>query len=194
MLYGSKLKLERPSRTWKAIRFCRFLAEPAVHDHQWSKGRFSVGRRIPPPHGPARRNRLRTRVTIQLHEAGIHTYRQRRRGIQLTVAPEVSSLDYTNSVTISRFAVPHCPRAVPRPRWNCAATRLCLIGPAGPANHGPAEQDSGHCQHSHPRSALQVEECQPLNNGASGDCHSNLVDPLSEAEEPAQPVCRFRSE
>ena len=94
--------------------------------------------------------------------------------IRLTVAPEVSSLDYTNSVTIGGFTVPALSTRSAETQVELRSDQsFAISGLLNQPTTDLAEQVSGHCQHSHPRSALQVEECQPLNNGASGDCHSN---------------------
>ena len=80
--------------------------------------------------------------------------------IRLKVAPEVSSLDYTNAITISGFTMP----AISDSRR--AETEIELkdgqsfgiAGSAGPSRDHATQQSSRNRGHPHPGRAFQVKE------------------------------------
>ena len=86
------------------------LAEPNVLAQNGKQGSFLAGGEYPFPVAQAAGNGAGTTITIQFKEYGIRLNFiptvTPRGTIRLQVAPEVSSLDFTNAVQISGFTVP----------------------------------------------------------------------------------------
>jgi len=86
------------------------LAEPNVLTQNGKEGSFSRGRPIPIPCGTGSGRRVRrgdhdpVSAIRGAPETSFHGYP--RGTIRLQVAPEVSSLDFANGITISGFIVP----------------------------------------------------------------------------------------
>jgi pilus assembly protein CpaC len=89
----------------------QILAEPTITTISGKKADFLSGGEFPfpiiQPGGAMAAPGGHDLVPPVWGQTGIHSHRERRRNvIRLKVAPEVSSLDYTNSVTIGGFTIP----------------------------------------------------------------------------------------
>lgn len=110
MLYSSKLNLGTTVQDLESKQILQILAEPTITTISGQKADFLSGGEFPFPIVQPGGTGSAPVVTIQFRQYGVKlefTPIVNDDGtIRLTVAPEVSSLDYTNSVTIAGFTVP----------------------------------------------------------------------------------------
>jgi pilus assembly protein CpaC len=110
MLYSAKLNLGTTIQDLENKQVLQILAEPTIMAISGVKADFLSGGEFPFPMVQPGSNGSAPVVTISFREYGVKvefTPTVNADGtIRLKVAPEVSSLDYTNSVTISGFTVP----------------------------------------------------------------------------------------
>ncbi len=106
-LFRPDLNLGATIRALQARRLLEILAEPNVLSIDGKPASFLAGGEFPVP---VIQSNITTAVTIQWREFGIRINFlpsvTPRGTIRLKVNPEVSSLDYANSVTIGGFVVP----------------------------------------------------------------------------------------
>lgn len=110
MLYSSRLNLGTTIQDLESKQILQILAEPTITTISGQKADFLSGGEFPFPMVQPGGTGSAPVVTIQFRQYGVKlefTPIVNDDGtIRLTVAPEVSSLDYSNSVTIGGFTVP----------------------------------------------------------------------------------------
>ena len=110
MLYSSKLNLGTTIQDLESKQILQILAEPTITTISGQKADFLSGGEFPFPMVQPGGTGSSPVVTIQFRQYGVKlefTPIVNDDGtIRLNVTPEVSSLDYTNSVTIGGFTVP----------------------------------------------------------------------------------------
>jgi pilus assembly protein CpaC len=108
-LYSSRLNIGATLQDLQTLNVLQVLAEPSITAMSGEKGSFLAGGEFPFPVVQGGAGGL-TSITIQFKPYGVKlefTPTVNVDGtIQLKVAPEVSSLDYTNSVQISGYTIP----------------------------------------------------------------------------------------
>jgi pilus assembly protein CpaC len=108
--YFPGLNLGATVKALESKGLVQVLAEPNVLAQNGKQGSFLAGGEYPFPVAQNSGNGGGTTITIQFKEYGIRLNFiptiTPRGTIRLQVAPEVSSLDFTNAVTISGYSVP----------------------------------------------------------------------------------------
>ena len=175
LLYSSKLNIGATLQDLETLGLLQILSEPNITAMSGQKADFLAGGEFPFPVVQGGSGGL-TSITIQFRQYGVKlefTPLVNPDGtIELKVAPEVSSLDYTNSVQISGYTIPRSLHPQSRNRTGPAQRRnLRTRRSARPAHHRPVRKHTGHRQHSHPWPALQEQERQPHHPGAGGHRH-----------------------
>lgn len=109
LFYSSSLNVGLTVQDLQDLQVAQILAEPAITALSGQKASFLSGGEFPFPVVQGSSGGL-TSITIQFRSYGVKldfTPIVNDDGtIQLTVAPEVSALDYTNAVTISGYTIP----------------------------------------------------------------------------------------
>ena len=109
LLYSSQLNIGATLQDLETLNVLQILSEPTITAMSGEKGSFLAGGEFPFPVVQGGAGGL-TSITIQFRPYGVKldfTPTVNTDGtIQLKVAPEVSSLDYTNSVQISGYTIP----------------------------------------------------------------------------------------
>ena len=110
LLYSSKLNLGATVKDLESKQVLQILAEPTITTISGKTADFLSGGEFPFPMLQPGSNGSGSVVTITFRQYGVKlefTPTVNEDGsIRLKVAPEVSSLDYTNSVTIAGFTIP----------------------------------------------------------------------------------------
>jgi len=110
MLYSAKLNLGATIQDLESKQILQILAEPTITTVSGVKADFLSGGEFPFPIVQPGGTGSAPVVTVQFRPYGVKlefTPIVNEDGtIRLTVAPEVSALDYTNTVTISGFTIP----------------------------------------------------------------------------------------
>ncbi len=192
MLYSSKLNLGTTIQDLENKQILQILAEPTITTISGQKADFLSGGEFPFPviqPGGAGSSPV---VTIMFRQFGVKLeftpVVNDDGSIRLTVAPEVSSLDYTNSVTIGGFTVP----ALSTRR---AETQVELRSDQSFAISGLLDQRTTDLLSKTPGVANipilgALFKSKNVNHSTSElvvIVTPTLVDPLTEAGEPAQP-------
>ncbi len=192
MLYGSKLNLGTTIQDLESKQILQILAEPTITTISGQKADFLSGGEFPFPMVQPGGTGSAPVVTIQFRPYGVKlefTPIVNDDGtIRLTVAPEVSSLDYTNSVTIGGFTVPALST-------RSAETQVELRSDQSFAISGLLDQRTTDLLSKTPGIASipilgALFKSKNVNHSTTElvvIVTPTLVDPLSEAEEPAQP-------
>ena len=109
LLYSSQFNVGAMLQDLQSRQVLQILAEPTITAMSGQKANFLSGGEFPFPVVQGSSGGL-TSVTIQFRPYGVKLEFQPVVNvdgtIQLTVAPEVSALDYTNSVNISGYTIP----------------------------------------------------------------------------------------
>ena len=192
LLYSTKLNLGATVQDLESKQVLQILAEPTITTISGEKADFLSGGEFPFPMIQPGGNGGAPVVTISFREYGVKlefTPIVNADGtIRLKVAPEVSSLDYTNSATIGGFTVP----ALATRR---AQTEVELRSDQSFAISGLLDQRTTDIMSKTPGAAdIPILGALFKSKNAS---HSNtelvvivtptLVDPLTETAEPSQP-------
>jgi pilus assembly protein CpaC len=192
MLYSSKLNLGTTIQDLESKQILQILAEPTITTISGQKADFLSGGEFPFPMVQPGGTGSAPVVTVQFRQYGVKlefTPIVNDDGtIRLTVAPEVSSLDYTNSVTIGGFTVP----ALSTRR---AETQVELRSDQSFAISGLLDQRTTDLLSKTPGVASipilgALFKSKNVNHSTTElvvIVTPTLVDPLNEAEEPAQP-------
>ena len=192
MLYSSKLNLGTTIQDLESKQILQILAEPTITTISGQKADFLSGGEFPFPMVQPGGTGSAPVVTIQFRQYGVKlefTPIVNDDGtIRLTVAPEVSSLDYTNSVTIGGFTVPALSTRK-------AETQVELRSDQSFAISGLLDQRTTDLLSKTPGVASipilgALFKSKNVNHSTTElvvIVTPTLVDPLSEAEEPAQP-------
>ncbi len=192
MLYSSKLNLGTTIQDLESKQILQILAEPTITTLSGQKADFLSGGEFPFPIIQPGGTGSTPVVTIQFRQYGVKlefTPVVNDDGtIRLTVAPEVSSLDYTNSVTIGGFNVP----ALSTRR---AETQVELNSDQSFAISGLLDQRTTDLLSKTPGAAdipiLGALFKSRNNNHSTTELvvivTPTLVDPLTETAEPVQP-------
>jgi pilus assembly protein CpaC len=192
MLYSSKLNLGTTIQDLESKQILQILAEPTITTLSGQKADFLSGGEFPFPIIQPGGTGSTPVVTIQFRQYGVKlefTPVVNDDGtIRLTVAPEVSSLDYTNSVTIGGFNVP----ALSTRR---AETQVELNSDQSFAISGLLDQRTTDLLSKTPGAAdipiLGALFKSRNNNHSTTELvvivTPTLVDPLTETAEPTQP-------
>jgi len=192
MLYSSKLNLGTTIQDLESKQILQILAEPTITTISGQKADFLSGGEFPFPMVQPGGTGSSPVVTIQFRQYGVKlefTPIVNDDGtIRLNVTPEVSSLDYTNSVTIGGFTVP----ALSTRR---AETQVELRSDQSFAISGLLDQRTTDLLSKTPGVASipilgALFKSKNVNHSTTElvvIVTPTLVDPLTEAEEPAQP-------
>jgi pilus assembly protein CpaC len=192
MLYSSKLNLGTTIQDLESKQILQILAEPTITTISGQKADFLSGGEFPFPMVQPGGTGSSPVVTIQFRQYGVKlefTPIVNDDGtIRLTVAPEVSSLDYTNSVTIGGFTVPALSTRK-------AETQVELRSDQSFAISGLLDQRTTDLLSKTPGVASipilgALFKSKNVNHSTSElvvIVTPTLVDPLTEAEEPVQP-------
>jgi pilus assembly protein CpaC len=192
MLYSSKLNLGTTIQDLENKQILQILAEPTITTISGQKADFLSGGEFPFPVIQPGGTGSSPVVTIMFRQYGVKlefTPVVNEDGtIRLTVAPEVSALDYTNSVTIGGFTVP----ALSTRR---AETQVELRSDQSFAIGGLLDQRTTDLLNKTPGVASipilgALFKSKNVNHSTSElvvIVTPTLVDPLTEAAEPAQP-------
>ncbi len=109
LLYSSKLNIGATLQDLQTLSVLQILSEPSITAMSGEKGSFLAGGEFPFPVVQAGATGA-TAITIQFRPYGVKlefTPTVNTDGtVQLKVAPEVSSLDYTNEVQIAGYTIP----------------------------------------------------------------------------------------
>ena len=173
-LYNSKLNVGVTIQDLEQKQVLQVLAGAYVDDAKRHDGALPVRRRISVSCRPAgRRSRQRASVTIQFRPYGVKvefTPTVNPDGsIHLKLAPEVSALDYGNSVSVSGFTIPALSTRRAETEVEILDGETFVV--SGLLDHRTTElvsSDPGHRGCPHPGWTLPVEELQPL-GGRVGD-------------------------
>ena len=156
LLFRPDINLAAAIKALEGKRMLEILAEPNLLAINGKEASFVAGGEFPfPMVQPAASGNA---VSITFREFGIRLHflpHVTPRGtIQLQVAPEVSSLDYANAVTIPGYTIPpwHAPRA--DRSGTGERPELRDRRPAGQPDDAKPQQDSGPGKHSAARQAL----------------------------------------
>jgi pilus assembly protein CpaC len=192
MLYSAKLNLGATIQDLENKQVLQILAEPTITAISGVKADFLSGGEFPFPLVQPGSNGTAPVITISFREYGIKlefTPTVNTDGtIRLKVAPEVSSLDYTNSVTISGFTIP----ALATRR---AETEVELRSDQSFAISGLLDQRTTDIMSKMPGAANipilgALFKSKNVNHATTElvvIVTPTLVDPLTETAEPAQP-------
>jgi Flp pilus assembly secretin CpaC len=192
MLYSSKLNLGATIQDLESKQILQILAEPTITTLSGEKAAFLSGGEFPFPIVQPGGTGSSPVVTIQFRQYGVKlefTPIVNDDGtIRLTVAPEVSSLDYSNSVTIAGFTIP----ALSTRR---AETQVELRSDQSFAISGLLDQRTTDLLSKTPGIASipilgTLFKSKNVNHSTTElvvIVTPTLVDPLSETAEPAQP-------
>jgi pilus assembly protein CpaC len=192
MLYSSKLNLGTTIQDLESKQILQILAEPTITTISGQKADFLSGGEFPFPMVQPGGTGSAPVVTIQFRQYGVKlefTPIVNDDGtIRLTVAPEVSSLDYTNSVTIGGFTVPALSTRK-------AETQVELRSDQSFAISGLLDQRTTDLLSKTPGVASipilgALFKSKNVNHSTTElvvIVTPTLVDPLSEAEGPAEP-------
>ena len=177
-LYSSKLNIGATLQDLANMNIAQILAEPTITTMSGLKANFLAGGEFPFPVVQGGSATQAATVTIMFRSYGVKlefTPKVNSDGtIDLKVAPEVSALDFTNAGNDRGLHDPGHLHA-PRRHRNGAAkrTELCYLRLVGPSHLRHPGENAGHCEHSYPRRALQVEEYEPRNFRVDRDCHTD---------------------
>jgi pilus assembly protein CpaC len=109
LLYSSKLNVGATIQDMETRQVLQILAEPTITALSGEKANFLAGGEFPFPVVQGGAGGL-TSISIQFRPYGVKLeftpFVNPDGSIELKVAPEVSALDYTNSVTISGYTIP----------------------------------------------------------------------------------------
>ena len=192
LLYSSKLNLGATVKDLESKQVLQILAEPTITTISGVKADFLSGGEFPFPMVQPGGTGSSPVITIQFREYGVKlefTPTVNSDGtIRLKVAPEVSSLDYTNSATISGFTVP----ALATRR---AETEVELRSDQSFAISGLLDQQTTDIMSKTPGAANipilgALFKSKNVNHSTTElvvIVTPTLVDPLTETAEPAQP-------
>ncbi len=192
MLYSSKLNLGATIQDLESKQILQILAEPTITTISGVKADFLSGGMFPFPMIQPGGVGTSPVITIQFQEYGVKltfTPVVNDDGtIRLTVAPEVSALDYTNSVTIGGFTIP----AISTRR---AQTQVELRSDQSFAISGLLDQRTTDLLSKTPGAASipilgALFKSRNINHSTTElvvIVTPTLVDPLTEADLPAQP-------
>jgi len=193
MLYSAKLDLGATIQDLESKQILQILAEPTITTLSGQKANFLSGGEFPFPIVQSGGTGSTPVVTIQFRQYGVKlefTPIVNDDGtIHLTVAPEVSSLDYTNSVTIGGFTIP----ALSTRR---AETQVELRNDQSFAISGLLDQRTTDLLNKTPGIASvpilgTLFKSKNVNHSTSElvvIVTPTLVDPLGEVDEPGQPT------
>ena len=193
MLYSAKLDLGATIQDLESKQILQILAEPTITTLSGQKANFLSGGEFPFPIVQSGGTGSTPVVTIQFRQYGVKlefTPIVNDDGtIHLTVAPEVSSLDYTNSVTIGGFTIP----ALSTRR---AETQVELRNDQSFAISGLLDQRTTDLLNKTPGIASvpilgTLFKSKNVNHSTSElvvIVTPTLVDPLAEVDEPGQPT------
>ncbi len=171
-LYSSKLNLGATIQDLQTKQVLQILAEPTITTISGEKANFLSGGEFPFPMVQPGSGGGTPVITIQFRPYGVKvefTPIVNDDGtIRLTVAPEVSALDFP--ATLSSISWLYGPCALDAqsgdPGRAAQQPELCHLRPAGPEDDGPSGPEPRDLQHSHPRRAVQVEKRESLDDGA----------------------------
>ena len=192
LLYSSKLNLGATVKDLESKQVLQILAEPTITTISGVKADFLSGGEFPFPMVQPGGTGSASVVTIQFREYGVKlefTPTVNSDGtIRLKVAPEVSSLDYTNSATISGFTVPALSTRK-------AETEVELRSDQSFAISGLLDQQTTDIMSKTPGAANipilgALFKSKNVNHSTTElvvIVTPTLVDPLTETGEPAQP-------
>jgi pilus assembly protein CpaC len=192
MLYSTKLNMGTTIQDLESKQILQILAEPTITTISGQKADFLSGGEFPFPIIQPGGTGASPVVTIQFRQYGVKlefTPIVNDDGtIRLSVTPEVSSLDYTNSVTIGGFTVPALSTRK-------AETQVELRSDQSFAISGLLDQRTTDLLSKTPGVASipilgDLFKSKNVNHSTTElvvIVTPTLVDPLTEAEEPAQP-------
>ena len=192
LLYSSKLNLGATVKDLESKQVLQILAEPTITTISGVKADFLSGGEFPFPMVQPGGTGSASVVTIQFREYGVKlefTPTVNADGtIRLKVAPEVSSLDYTNSSTIGGFTVPALATRK-------AETEVELRSDQSFAISGLLDQQTTDIMSKTPGAANipilgALFKSKNVNHSTTElvvIVTPTLVDPLTETAEPAQP-------
>ncbi len=199
MLYSSKLNLGATIQDLQTKQVLQILAEPTITTLSGKKADFLSGGEFPfPIVQPGSGANSAPVITIQFRAYGVKvefTPIVNEDGtIRLTVAPEVSALDYTNAVTISGFTVP----ALSTRR---AETEVELRSDQSFAISGLLDQRTTDLMSKNPGAASipilgYLFKSKNMNHSTTElvvVVTPTLVDPLIETAPPAEPALPIRT-
>jgi pilus assembly protein CpaC len=192
MLYSSKLNLGTTIQDLESKQILQILAEPTITTISGKTAAFLSGGEFPFPMVQPGSNGAAPVVTITFRQYGVKLeftpIVNEDGSIRLKVAPEVSSLDYTNAVTIGGFTVP----ALATRR---ADTEVELRSDQSFAISGLLDQRTTDIMSKNPGAANipilgALFKSKNVNHSTTElvvVVTPTLVDPLTETAEPAQP-------
>ena len=192
LLYSSKLNLGATVKDLENKQVLQILAEPTITTISGKTADFLSGGEFPFPMVQPGSNGTAPVVTISFRQYGVKLeftpIVNEDGSIRLKVAPEVSSLDYTNSVTIGGFTVP----ALATRR---ADTEVELRSDQSFAISGLLDQRTTDIMSKMPGAASipilgALFKSKNVNHATTElvvVVTPTLVDPLTETAEPAQP-------
>ena len=192
LLYSSKLNLGATVKDLESKQVLQILAEPTITTISGVKADFLSGGEFPFPMVQPGGTGSASVVTIQFREYGVKlefTPTVNSDGtIRLKVAPEVSSLDYTNAATIGGFTVPALSTRK-------AETEVELRSDQSFAISGLLDQQTTDIMSKTPGAANipilgALFKSKNVNHSTTElvvIVTPTLVDPLTETGEPAQP-------
>ena len=192
LLYSSKLNLGATVKDLESKQVLQILAEPTITTISGVKADFLSGGEFPFPMVQPGGTGSASVVTIQFREYGVKlefTPTVNSDGtIRLKVAPEVSSLDYTNAATIGGFTVPALSTRK-------AETEVELRSDQSFAISGLLDQQTTDIMSKTPGAANipilgALFKSKNVNHSTTElvvIVTPTLVDPLTETAEPAQP-------
>jgi pilus assembly protein CpaC len=192
LLYSSKLNLGATVKDLESKQVLQILAEPTITTISGKTADFLSGGEFPFPMVQPGGNGTAPVVTISFRQYGVKLeftpIVNEDGSIRLKVAPEVSSLDYTNSVTIGGFTVP----ALATRR---ADTEVELRSDQSFAISGLLDQRTTDIMSKMPGAANipilgALFKSKNVNHATTElvvVVTPTLVDPLTETAEPAQP-------
>ena len=192
LLYSSKLNLGATVKDLESKQVLQILAEPTITTISGVKADFLSGGEFPFPIIQPGGTGSAPVISIQFREYGVKlefTPTVNADGtIRLKVAPEVSSLDYTNSATIGGFTVPALSTRK-------AETEVELRSDQSFAISGLLDQQTTDIMSKTPGAANipilgALFKSKNVNHSTTElvvIVTPTLVDPLTETAEPAQP-------
>jgi pilus assembly protein CpaC len=192
LLYSSKLNLGATVKDLESKQVLQILAEPTITTISGVKADFLSGGEFPFPIIQPGGSGTAPVISIQFREYGVKlefTPTVNSDGtIRLKVAPEVSSLDYTNSATVGGFTVPALSTRK-------AETEVELRSDQSFAISGLLDQQTTDIMSKTPGAANipilgALFKSKNINHSITElvvIVTPTLVDPLTETAEPAQP-------